>query len=272
MTLVEFIERAPLYQWFEVDINIDKSKGGFRNFVLPYFSAYCEHCKAERSFGNSGVARSGVDANVEYPGRTMVAMCVCIHCHQFWRGYIVHFHKDGKRVMKAGQYPPWDISIDRKLADMLGSYKDIYKKGFICELQGYGIASYAYYRRIVESIIDELLKKIESLLEKNAREKYKEALKAVETTRQTSEKIELVKDLLPDTLKPDGFNPLGVLHGALSEGLHELSEDECLERSTSIRNVLVFLVNQTQQHKEGTKEFTEGMRMLLDKKSSKQPK
>lgn len=269
MSLVEFLERAPLYQWVEVEINVEKPKGGFRKFVLPYFSAYCEHCKAERSFGNAGVTRSGADANTEFTGRTMAAMTVCVHCHQFWRAYIVHFHEDGKRVMKAGQYPPWDLSIDRQLARMLGDYKDIFKKGFICEAQGYGIAAYAYYRRIVETIIDELLKTIEGLLEKAEKEKYIQALESVETTRQTSEKIELVKDLLPDTLRPEGFNPLDVLHGALSEGLHELSEDECLERSTSIRNVLVFLISQVQHHSDGVKEFTDGMRTILEKKSAR---
>lgn len=266
MTFVEFLEKAPLYQWFEVTV---EKGNGFLKFVLPHFSAYCNNCRVERSFGNAGVVRSGNSDNFEFKGKTLAAICVCIHCHQFWRGFIIHFHEDGKRIMKAGQYPPWDLSIDRQLAKMLGEHKETFKKGFICEAQGYGIAAHAYYRRSVEMIIDELLETIEVLLEGEEKTKYMQILEDVKTTRQTSEKIRLVKDILPDTLRPEGYNPLGILYEALSEGIHDLSEDEGLKQSTSIRTVLVFLISQVQHHKDTTKKFTEGIRNLLEKKRIK---
>ncbi|MCZ6675745.1 MAG: hypothetical protein O7E52_00690 [Candidatus Poribacteria bacterium] len=264
MNLVEVLERSPLYQWVEVEMDQSAS---IHSFALPTFSAYCGRCKAERSFGSGGRAWGGGSvSDIVLRGKTLAAICVCLHCHHFWRGYILHFHEDGTRIMKAGQYPPWDLSIDRRLTKMLGKHEGIFKKGFICEAQGFGIGAYAYYRRIVEMIIDELLVIIESLIEGAEKDRYIQALERVKTTRQTDEKIRLVKDLLPSTLKPDGYNPLGVLHQALSEGIHQLSEGECLNRATEIRTVLVFLINQVQHQKEERKEFTEGMRKLLEKR------
>ncbi len=169
--------------------------------------------------------------------------------------------------MKAGQYPPLDLSIDRRLVNILGEHEATFRKGFVCEAQGYGIGAYAYYRRIVELIIDDLLGTIEVLIAGSEKQRYEGALKEVKTTRQTDEKIRLVKDLLPATLRPDGHNPLGVLHKALSQGIHDMSEDECLNEATSIRTVLVYLIGQVHHTVNSKTEFTDAMRKLLEKKS-----
>ena len=50
----------------------------------------------------------------------------------------------------------------------------------------------------------------------------------------------LATDALPSALLlPGGHNPLTLLHTATSECIHELSDEECLERATAIRNVLL---------------------------------
>lgn len=110
----------------------------------------------------------------------------------------------------------------------------------VCESQGYGIGAFAYYRRITEDIIDELLDSIIDLIEPENIDKFKTALEATKKTRVTQEKIELVKDLLPGILKPNGMNPLGVLHSELSEGLHAETDANCLENATHIKDILTF--------------------------------
>lgn len=59
---------------------------------------------------------------------------------------------------------------------MLGEREETFKKGLTCESQGYGIGAYAYYRRIVEEVIDELLDGIADLMSGEDKEKYMEAL------------------------------------------------------------------------------------------------
>lgn len=139
----------------------------------------------------------------------------------------------------------------------------------MCENNNFGIGAFAYYRRIVEEIIDELLDSIFELIELKDKEKYEIALIETKNTRVTQNKINLVKDLLPTSLCPDGYNSLGLLHNALSKGLHCQTDEECLENAIQIREVLYFLIENIDSLKNSKKSFTDSMRALLDKKTKK---
>src|SRR5690554_1107831 len=171
--------------------------------------------------------------------------------------------------MKVGQYPAWEVSGEPNIERLLGAHAGYYKKRLICESQGYGIGAFGYYRRIVEETIDELLNEIADLLSGDELEQYRVALQKTKETIVTAEKIELVKDLLPTILRPDGMNPLSALHSALSQGLHAESYEDCLDLAESCREILVFLVNQVAASKQTAKSFTSSMRKLLDKKAAK---
>jgi hypothetical protein len=171
--------------------------------------------------------------------------------------------------MKVGQYPPWSIDVDKRVSHILGDYVDYYRRGLVCESQGYGLGAVAYYRRIVEKIIDTLLDQIAQMIPVEDQDRYKKALAETKKTIVTQEKIELVKDMLPAILRPAGMNPLGILHQVLSEGVHDKEEDECLVIADTIKGSLVFLVNQVLATQEQVRTFTDGMRKLLDKKSKK---
>ena len=80
-----------------------------------------------------------------------------------------------------------------------------------------------------------------------------------------------MKDLLPASLRPRGLNPLAILHSTLSEGLHSLSDQECLALAEAVRTALVSLVNQIAARRNSTKQLSESMRKLLDKKSRQRP-
>lgn len=168
--------------------------------------------------------------------------------------------------MKVGQEPPWEISINKDLEKILSNYVDYYKKGLVCESQGYGIGASAYYRRITEEIIDQLLNSILDLMEEKEKKKYKDVLDQTKKTKVTEEKIKLVKDLLPASLRPGSMNPLSVLHSALSEGLHDKNDEECLEIAAEIRTSLVYLIDRIIQSKQASTLFTESMKKILEKK------
>jgi len=72
--------------------------------------------------------------------------------------------------------------------------------------------------------------------------------------------------LLPPILRPNGMNPLSTLHRILSEGLHQETDERCIELAMTIREVLVFLVNQVTATKASSSRFTESMRKLLDRR------
>lgn len=257
----DFLEKFPLYKKFKCEIPQFLSK-----IQKPSIHMNCKVCKSEQTFimsneyneiGAVGRSSAGAIVRVEY---------TCAGCGQYERIFLLKFSDKLDYVLKVGQEPPWEISIDKNLTKVLGDHADYYKKGLVCESQGYGIGAYAYYRRIIEEIIDELLDSILSLIEEKEREKYKKALEKTKTTKVTQEKIELVKDLLPTSLRPDGMNPLSVLHDVLSEGLHGKHDEECLELAASIKETLLYLVNQIIQAEEASKRFTESMRKILGRK------
>ena len=72
--------------------------------------------------------------------------------------------------------------------------------------------------------------------------------------------------MLPKSLQVDGMNPLKELYGVLSQGIHNETDEECIEKAETIRRILVFLVNQVIRTKKDKKSFTEGMKKILVKK------
>ncbi len=256
-----FLEQYPLYKKFKMkvpDISLDLAK--------PSIRMHCPTCTSNQTFVMFNAYSSYRNGEPTY-GKTYLIEYKCAGCSDFIRLFLIKVSEKLDYIYKAGQYPAWDISIDKNLEKILDKHAELFKNGLVCESQNYGIGAYAYYRRIVELIIDELLKSIYDIVEEKEKAKYEEALKKVAATRNTQEKINLVKDLLPSILRPAGMNPLAVLYENLSEGLHEKSDNECMEIAEKIKSVLVFMVDQVIRTQVSAKEFTESMRTMLDKKS-----
>jgi len=257
-----FLETYPLYKKFHMDLP--------RSLSAVATPAIRMQCEAEGSLQTFNAPNNFL-TNSDYPdiltnGKTLSISYVCNSCNKFRIGFFINFDSDAKYVMKVGQYPPWSITPDPLLAKILGPRTEYYSKALICESQNYGIAAFSYYRRIVEEIIDELLDGVLPLLNDSDKVTYSEVLSKVKTTTITQEKIELVKDILPPILRPNGMNPLSTLHETLSEGLHAKSDDHCIELAGTIRDILLFLVSQIEVTNLASMKFSDSMRKLLDKK------
>lgn len=254
----DFLEKYPLYRKFPMQVPSD-----LMQVPAPAFHMLCETCASEQTFNPS--APHPASRYVGLGGSVYGIAYRCSACNNVSRYFLLKFNAANNYVMKVGQEPPWEIAPDRELERVLGARATYYKRGLICESQGYGIGAFAYYRRIVEEIIDELLQGINDLIDEQDREQYSEALKQVAATKATERKIDLVKDLLPSILRPDGMNPLDSLHDVLSEGLHAETDERCLELAETVREVLVFMVNQIAITRISQKNFTTSMRKLLDR-------
>lgn len=259
----EFLEKFPLYRKFKMDL-----PNTLDNLGKPAIHMYCPTCESDQTFRMNNEYYDAFEySNFPVKGTVVRVVYVCVSCVGFYRYFLLKFSPEGDYVMKVGQEPPWEITPDRTLERILGAHAEYYKKGLVCESQSYGIGAFAYYRRIVEEIIDELLESITDLMAGEERERYLEALEKVKKTTVTQDKIDLVKDLLPPILRPGGMNPLSTLHSVLSEGLHQESDERCIELAMTVREVLVFLVNQVAITQAAAASFTESMRRLLDRKT-----
>lgn len=284
----ELLEKHPLYKRVEMVLPIQR-----HNWPRPAIVSHCPVCGSSQTYNVISDYAQYDEKDVK-PGAGGVfppySPCLkvvyqCAGCQRSRRYFLILVSQKHRRstggiappetetpavVQKVGQYPPWDIAPDPQLAKRLGARVDLFKKGLICESQSYGIGAFAYYRRIVEQVIDELLADIASLVPPDAQDEYAAALARAQDSHRAVDKIDHIKDVIPAVLRPGGANPLLILHGALSEGLHSLSDEACLERAAAIRGALVFLVAQVNQSKESAAQFQKDLRALLDRQSQKE--
>ena len=188
---------------------------------------------------------------------------ICASCENYTRFFAIKMGEGLKTIEKIGQFPPWSIKIEKNLKKLLKEYSEYYKKGKTCESQSYGIGAFVYYRRIVEGVIGDLLELIPDLMKGEELEEYQEALEKVRNTKNTADKIALVKDLLPLILKTEQFNPLKTIHDTLSKGIHEKTDEECLDDAELIRTSLVFLVDAIISRSKVQQKYTESMKKIL---------
>ena len=265
----DFLENSPLFARFAVKF---PATTDFSKLPNPPIKMQCDICGEEHTF----VCRHYYDTNKWEVGRdgsfprvanqTVRAEYTCTHCGRFERLFFVKIGPVCEWLMKVGQDPPWDIRTEPALRKKLGKHAGNYQKGRICESQGYGIGAFAYYRRVTEEIIGELLEEIPDLLEEEDRTKFQSALIKVRGTNVAAEKIEVVREMLPASLRLAGQNPLSLLHSLLSEGLHAGSDEDCLDSASVTRGILEFLVSQILTAKDERKGYADAIAKALEKK------
>jgi hypothetical protein len=109
-------------------------------------------------------------------------------------------------------------------------------------------------------LIDELKNALERL---GAGADALAALEAARKESQFSKAIEQMADVTPKELYVGGRNPLLLLHGPLSVGLHAASDEDCLKLAHSIRVVLSALLERIQMVTEEEAELDTAIKELL---------
>jgi hypothetical protein len=132
---------------------------------------------------------------------------------------VLNYLVKGNKIAKVGQYPSLadlnqlDIGKYRKI---LGKEKYLeFSKGIGLSSHGVGIGAFVYLRRIFEYLIQEAYNKAQS---------SPEWVDNDFSNKRMDEKILALKNFLPQYLVENRK-----IYGILSKGIHELSEDICLE-------------------------------------------
>ena len=146
-------------------------------------------------------------------------------------------------IMKLGEYPPFSAPISARIQKLLDKDDlELYRKGSRSEAQGLGIGAATYFRRIVDSHWELLVKELRRAAEKLGQHDlavFDNALQAP----QFSAAVKTLKDAIPDKLLIlNGENPLTLLYLPLSVQLHELTDEQCLRQAADIRTVLTALL------------------------------
>jgi hypothetical protein len=169
---------------------------------------------------------------------------------------------------KFGELPTYGPPVPPRLIKLIGPDRDEFLKGRRCENQGLGIGAFIYYRRVVENqknrIIGEIIKVSEKI---DASEDKIKILKNAINETQFSKALYMAKDAMPESLLINGHSPILLLHSALSEGVHALGDEQCLELASSIRVVLSELSERLSQALKDEAELSKALSTLMSRKS-----
>jgi hypothetical protein len=272
----EFLESTPPSARVEINDLVEPTYyagGGVSGYRLtePEIQLHCSNdsCNGTRFFRCTTENSISISKNFSF---VYIAYC-CSNCRQTEKTFSLAIKRKGDNgfgsCYKFGELPLYGPPTPSKLIKLIGPDRDIFLKGRSCENQGLGIGAFVYYRRVVENqknrILDEIIKvseKISAPVESIA------TLKKAKQETQFSKALSSVKDALPQVLLINGHNPLSLLHSALSEGLHNQTDEYCLEIASSVRVILGELSDRLGQALKDEAELNHALSKLLQENSA----
>lgn len=281
VTFGEFLESHPPNQLARIEkvegwYSWRTSQGNYQGIAKPEIQLHCpnEACNGVRFFRcvsqpEELVRGKFVNAYLTYR---------CWNCQKTEKVFSVAVCWDEKldgmpiesgEAIKFGEMPPFGPPTPARLIKLIGPDRDAFLSGRRCENQGLGIGAFVYYRRVVENQKVRILQEIRKVATKvGAKPDAIKLLEDAEKEVQFTKAMDMAKPGLPESLLIDGHNPLGLLHSALSEGVHALSDEECLLLAGSIRVVLGELSERIAQALKDEVEIKNALSTLMNRKKS----
>lgn len=273
ITFADFLENCyPSRQERITDLWSDKNaRSGIRGRInTPALRLFCntELCNGFRNF------RCTENAELLYEHKekeTFFVTYICSDCRRMNKSFSLNLNfnvmPEGS-AYKYGEQPPFGVPIPNRVLRLFEADKALFFKGRQCENQGLGIAAFAYYRRVVEhqknNIFDEIIK-VSNIIGA-PRELIDEIRKAKESFSFSSS-LDTIKPAIPQAILINGQNPLSLLHNALSRGLHNDNDNDCLALAHSIRLVLTEMVGRLADLKKDDQELAKAVSNLMNPKS-----
>ncbi len=233
----KFFLEEPLYVTYEIDNTKLESITDiiFYNKTLDMFCPKCKSVSTFRGENRSSITSRNYYNSIASPGslstptNSFIAYeylldikyyLVTLSCSRDMTHKVIYnIIMENNKLIKIGQYPSqYDIKIDD-----IKKYKGVLEPQYLNELgkaislacSGIGVGSFVYLRRIFEKLINEAHEIAKRNNEFNE-EEYQ--------GKRIDEKIQLLKVYLPSFLT-ENYR----VYSILSKGIHQLSEDECLE-------------------------------------------
>jgi hypothetical protein len=169
-------------------------------------------------------------------------------------------HYYSAQIQKVGQFPPLSVNVPNALEKNLGrTHTALYKKALVSRNEGFGLGAVSYIRRVVEDKTEELIEVVAQLAEAHQIDtEIIKQVRAAKTERTTyDQKLKIAATVLPKSLVIDGVNPLDVLYSLVSAGLHDLTEEQCIEIADETKSVFEYTFTRLRAEISERKEFAE---------------
>jgi hypothetical protein len=294
----EFLTEYPLYRKLEVDDSMIMphfwQNTTFQFFCdieggLRTFSVVLEPEEINSAYDTNKVKFQTNDKRIQY---IQHISGVCQSCRNFKSHFLINYYSEGpvdlnrhletfafngisRRIQdtdkeynpkfflkKIGQFPAYAIKPDKEIYDFLeATDKEYYNKALVSISQGYGIAAYSYFRRIVET---EVIRIVQFLIEMELPEKEQIGLAYAEykTNHQMDKLLIRIDEFLPKELKVIHEYPIRVLYNQLSMGIHSYNEETCLHKAEIIDELLSFIIKGLNNHKNVVNKLSKKMKEL----------
>lgn len=260
--LAAYLVGAPLYQPKEIeDAKLRDfpraANHDYRELFVPMVvRRECEMCGGERNFefvGGAGSDGLSVGAGL----RARAYRCKDCESEPFSVWFMWWVERGKSFIVKAGQFPKLEVTLPKAFEKALGDQKaGFYRRGMTSRHNGYGIGALAYFRRVIESTVDDMLKVLEeAMVATDTDPAAIERLRTAREGREFEDKVKLAAEVIPEHLKPGGTNPFADLHGLLSIGLHGLTDEECCDIVTLMDEPLKYVYTTLKAHTEGASRY-----------------
>ena len=245
---------------------------GYGHFSAPELLLHCDNdqCAGPRLYAASGITQLALKRVTE-----AFVLYICKNCTSSKKTFAIRFVLDKDKsglAFKFGEQPAFGPPTPARLIALIGPDRELFLKVRRAENQGLGIGAFAYYRRVVEQqknrIFDEVIKACARL---SAGEETLDELKAAKGETQFKTAVDCLKHGLPKALFINAQNPLLLLHGALSEGLHAESDEDCLQWATVIRVVMSAFAERMSQVLKDEAELNAAVTKLIQKRAKACP-
>lgn len=261
LTQKVFLERTPPGTTVIVSDLESRDRDGSVRVRTPELELHCSNCGGQRFFAPTAVSefvgqKKPFDSFLSY---------VCRNCRKDTKSFALagSFKEEKWALFKYGEAPPFGPPTPARAIALIGPDREQFLKGRRCENLGLGVGAFVYYRRVVESqrdrIFDEVIRVSRHI---GADEQFLQEMESAKKEPQFTKAVEMIKKGLPQSLLINGRNPLLLLHAALSEGVHEMNDEQCLAVASSVRVVLVEFAERLGQAMKDEKELSDAVSRL----------
>lgn len=196
----------------------------------------------------------------------MFLLFMCQNCRTSIKQYALlgdRIDAGSWNLLKLGEKPSFGPPMPSRASSLLGQDRDLFLKGRRCESQGLGIAAFSYYRRVIENqrnrFIDEVIRVLAIASPGDA---YVAELQAAKEERHFSDSVKHLHRHFPQILSVRGQNPLALLYKTASDGIHNLTDEQCLEYAGAVRTVLFDLAEKLAQVAADDRELVDALGVL----------
>jgi hypothetical protein len=268
--IAAFLADGPVYKAYKYDDDLwMKDHQGSVVLSFPQvLRLYCDEgpCKKIQNWERTSGSYFGLYQATVVTRFTQVDFR-CRNCARAGVTYFLYFDLDekGGKITKVGQWPPLSREPDPVVvAGWSKADKLLYRDALTFRNGNKGIAALPYLRRIIENHIHGVLDLIEDANRQNPTADFDPAaFTEVKTSHRFSEKLDFARDHLPAGLTPGGSpNPIGTLYELISDGLHERTEEECIEIFDRCKTAFEYVVKKLTEAKREDEIYIQAVRKL----------